>query len=167
MTTILNYIDKLGIKDSNMIVVSSNHYFYSEEELKNTKTIVNLKDFNQMKQVNDILESISRLLSEGSSFIGCFIDGKRQNRFSSRYHSLNDVENGIVSKRSFMNRIYNKLDSRTNNYMTREDIISLFHNYGFTVVDMIEIDGITYFHSLKTHSIRIIKGKRFGKKLLN
>lgn len=167
MTVVLNYIDRLGLKDSNMIVVSSNHYYYDEDEMRNTKTVVNLKELNRMGQVNDLLYSISRLLSGGSSFIGCFIDSKKQNRFSSKYHSLNDVENGIVSKRPFMNRVYNKLDSVTNNYMTREDIISLFQNYGFTIIDMTEIDGITYFHSLKTHSVKVTKGRRFGKKLFN
>jgi hypothetical protein len=165
MTTVLKYVDQLGLKDPNMIVVSSGHYYYSEEEMKNVKTIVNAKELNRMGQVNDILYQMSRLLPMGSSFIGCFIDGKRQNRFSSRYSSLNDVENGIVSKRPFMNRVYNKLDSVTNNYMAKEDIISLFQSYGFTVMDTSEIDGITYFHSIKTHIMS--KGRRFGKKIPN
>jgi hypothetical protein len=48
-----NYIDQLGLaKDPNLVVLSSlHHYYYDAEEMTNVKTIVNLKELNQIKQL--------------------------------------------------------------------------------------------------------------------
>jgi hypothetical protein len=48
--------------------------------------------------------------------------------------------------------IYNMIDSRTNKYLSERSVSLLLGEHGFKVVDMTELDGLTYFcaRSLRT-----------------
>jgi hypothetical protein len=77
------YLDQLGIdKDSDLLVLSSSHhYYYDAEEMINVKTMVNLTELNQIKQLKDFLHSIFRILPPKCTFIGCFVNNKKQDGF--------------------------------------------------------------------------------------
>jgi len=151
----VNYIEWLGLdKDPNLVVLSSmHHYYYDAEEIRNVKTVINLKELNKIKQIDSFLHSIFHILQPKSNFIGCFVDNKKQNGFilrnnSSDYQSRRNseaIENGIISRIPFLNMIYSKMDSRTNKYMSRTNFSLLLEDNGFKVMDMTELDGLTYF----------------------
>lgn len=157
-----NYIDQLGLaKDPNLVVLSSlHHYYYDAEEMTNVKTVVNLKELNQIKQLNDFLHSIFHILPSGCNLIGCFINNKKQSGFilntspSDSYYKRNSdaIENGIASSSPFLNMIFNMIDSKTNKYMSERSVSMLLREHGFKVLDMTEYDGLTYFcaQSLRT-----------------
>ena len=46
------YLEKLGLSgDSNLLILSSmHHYYYDAEEMINVKTVINLKELNQIKE---------------------------------------------------------------------------------------------------------------------
>ena len=44
------------------------------------------------------------------------------------------------------------LDSKTNTYMSQSSISFLLEDYGFKVLDMTELDELTYFHAKKARS---------------
>jgi hypothetical protein len=156
------YIKLLGLaKDSNMVVLSSqHHYYYDAEEMINIKTVINLKELNQIKQLKEFLHSSFHILPASCNFIGCFINNRKQNGFvlstgpSDSYYKRNSdaIENGIVSSSPFLNMIYNMIDSKTNKYMSERSVSFLLGEHGFKVLDMTEIDGLTYFYaqSLRT-----------------
>ena len=154
-----NYVDWLGLlKDPDLIVLSSRrHYYYDAEELNNVKTVINMKELNQIKQIKNFLHSIYHILPQKSNFIGCFVDNTKINgyvlRNSSSSHnkdkSIDDIENGIVSTVPFINRLYSMMDSRTNAYLSRSSVTFMLEDFGFKVMDMTLIDGFTYFHSQK------------------
>jgi hypothetical protein len=156
------YIELLGLaKDSNMVVLSSlHHYYYDAEEMINVKTVINLKELNQIKQLKDFLHSSFHIFPASCNFIGCFVNNKKQNGFvlstgpSDSYYKRNSdaIENGIVSSSPFLNMIYNMIDSKTNKYMSERSVSFLLGEHGFKVLDMTEIDGLTYFYaqSLRT-----------------
>lgn len=149
------YIELLPLdKDLNLVVLSSLHYYYYDaEEMTNVKTVVNLKELNQIKQINDFFHTIFHILPPNCHFIGCFVNNKKQNGFvlntnpSDFYYKRNSdaIENGIVSSSPFLNMIYNMIDSKTNKYMSEESVSLLLEEHGFKVLDMTEIDGLTYF----------------------
>jgi len=151
----VNYIEWLGLaKDPNLVVLSSqHHYYYDAEEMKNVKTVINLKELNQIKQINSFLHSIFHILPQKSNFIGCFVDNKKINGYvirnnSSSYHnkrSFDAIENGIVSRIPFLNMLYSFMDSRTNKYMSGTSVSLLLEDHGFKVLDMTELNGLTYF----------------------
>lgn len=155
----VNYLEWLGLdKDPNLVILSSmHHYYYDAEEMKNVKTVVNLIELNQIKETKDFLHSIFHILSPKSNFVGCFVDSKKQNLFRLRRNpSASEsiktslaVENGILSRIPFLNRLYSLIDYRTNKYLTKNNVTLLLEECGFKALDFTEIDGLTYFHAKK------------------
>jgi hypothetical protein len=151
----VRYLDQLGIdKDSDLLVLSSSHhYYYDAEEMINVKTMVNLTELNQIKQLKDFLHSIFRILPPKCTFIGCFVNNKKQDGFvlnsnpSDSYYKRNSdaIENGIASSSPILNMIYNMIDLKTNKYLSDHSVSLLLGEHGFKVTNMTEIDGITYF----------------------
>jgi len=158
----VNYIEQLDlVKDPNMVVLSSlHHYYYDAEEMIGIKTVINLKELNQVKQLKDFLHSIFHILPAGCNLIGCFVNNKKQSGFvlntspSDSYYRRNSdaIENGIASSSPFLNMIYNLIDSKSNKYMSERSVSGLLREHGFKVLDMTELDGLTYFcaQSLRT-----------------
>jgi hypothetical protein len=158
----VRYIDLLSLsKDQDLVVLSSlHHYYYDAEEMINVKTLVNSKELNQIKQLKDFLHSIFHILPPNCNFIGCFVNNKKENGFvlntspSDSYYKRNSdaIENGIVSSSPFLNMLYNMIDSKTNKYMSERSVSYVLREHGFKVLDMTEIDGLTYFcaQSLRT-----------------
>jgi hypothetical protein len=156
------YIEQLHLdNDSNLVVLSSSHhYYYDAEEMINVTAVINLKELNQIKQLNDLMHSIFNILPPGCNFIGCFVNNKKQNGFvlntnpTDFYYKRNSnaIENGIASSSPLLNMIYNMMDSKTNKYMSEKSVSFLMREHGFKVLDMTEIDGLTYFcaQSLRT-----------------
>jgi hypothetical protein len=157
-----NYIDWLGlVKDPNLVVLSSLHnYYYDAEEMNNVKTVVNLIELNHLKHIKRLLHSIFHTMPQKSNFIGCFIDNEKINGYvlrnnSSSYHtkrSIDSIENGIVSQNPFINMLYCIMDSKTINYMSKRSVYLLLKSHGFKIMDMTELNGLTYFHSQKIRS---------------
>jgi len=156
---LFNYLERLGlVEESRLLVIPSNrHYYYDAEDLKEVKTIINLKQLNHVKEIRDFLRNISELLPERSNFVGCFFDNKNQNGFSDKYrnlpHRLSEkaiaFENGIESRIPFINRMYSFIDSRTNRYLTRRAVTNLLEECGLELVGMTELNGLTYFCTQK------------------
>ncbi len=156
------YTEKVGLaNDPNLMVLSSlHHYYYDAEEMSNVSTLVNLKELNQIKQLKDFLHSMFHILPPKCNFIGCFVNNKKETGFvlntgpSHSYYKRNSdaIKNGIVSSSPFLNMIFNMIDSKTNKYMSERSVAYLLEENGFKVLDMTELDGLTYFHaqSLRT-----------------
>lgn len=153
----LNYIEWLGLgNDPDPVILSSmHHYFYDAEEMKHVSTVVNLTRLNHMKEIKDFLFSVSNILPPKCNLIGCFIDSRKQNPFAvrqamseiERRKTSTALENGIISRIPFMNWLYSIVDSRTNKYLTRSNVAPMLEDYGFKVLDLTELNGITYFHA--------------------
>jgi hypothetical protein len=158
----VKYIEHLDLsKDPNMVVLSSlHHYYYDAEEMTNVNTIINLKELNQIKQLKDFLHSIFRMLPPNCNLIGCFVNNKKQKGFvlntgpSDSYYKRNSdaIENGIASSSPLLNMLYNMIDSKTNKYMSERSVSLLLGEHGFNLLDITEVDGLTYFcaQSLRT-----------------
>jgi hypothetical protein len=158
-----DYTKWLGLaNDNNLLVLSSQrHYYYEEDELKNVRTVINLKQLNLIKNLSVFLQSTYNIMPPESNFIGCFSENKKFTEYfindDSSYISLNShseaVEEGIVSTIPFINMIYSFIDSKTNRYLTKKSVNMLFETHGFRILDMIEQNHLTYFHAQK---IRIL-----------
>jgi hypothetical protein len=153
------YLQKIHLAgDPNMIILSSsNHYYYEAEDLKNVKTLVNVKQLNHTNQVREFLDNIFSILQTGSYLTGCFSDNKDQIRFLSDSYKperqiagqFDPAENGIASRNPFLNMVYNILDIKTNRYLTKKTVTRELEISGWKVVDMTEINGLTYFCAQK------------------
>jgi hypothetical protein len=131
------YLSGQGLVNESSLVVlpSSNHYYYDTNELKDVTTLINLKKLNLIKHLDSFINTMSDILSPETNFIGCFSDSKTQKeiRLSSRMYK----------------RFINFLDSKIDNEIDKNEVLQLFESRGYRVVDMTEIDGLTYFRTRK------------------
>jgi hypothetical protein len=133
------YLKKLNFsKESNCLVLSSDHhFFYDEDEVKNFRTVINLKKLNQIKNLDRFLHTFFHMLSPNANFIGCFSDDKKTKK-----HKFIRYETSRL-----FNRFINFLDSRTDHILDRSKVSELLNTHGFKVDDMTEMNGLTYFYS--------------------
>jgi hypothetical protein len=134
-----SYLKKLGLnREPNLMVLSSrHHYYYDESDLKNIRTLVNIKKLNLIKSPEAFLNNLIRILPRDAYFIGCFYDSK------------NSRKNGksFFQPSKLFNRFVNLLDSRTDRSMNSVEVTKMLESHGFKMIDMTEIDGITYFNA--------------------
>ena len=134
-----HYINWLGLtKDPNLMILSSiHHYYYDFNELKGVRTLVNLKQLNQINHLDNFLNNVFRVLPPKSNFIGCFKDNK--------------IHRGITAPiyQSFrlLSSLINVIDSRTDRFLSRKYVIKVLESHDFRISDMTEIRDITYFCS--------------------
>ena len=130
-----DYLDWNGLaNESDLIVLPSTlHYYYDQEELKSVKTLINLKKLNLIKKLDDFVYTVNNVLSPNANFIGCFTDHKSRTGESA------------VSK--MYKKVINFLDSKTDLSIDKKGVSRLFESHGFQVIDMTEINGVTYFRT--------------------
>ena len=133
--SLFRYLKSLNLsREPNLLVLPSNHhYFYDEEDLKDVRTLINLRKLNLIRDPEKFLQNLSKILPEGMNFIGCFSEDNNYNW------------EGFFSGLSI--RFANFLDFKTDNRMNKKDVSELLGKYGFKVIDMTEINGLTYFYS--------------------
>jgi hypothetical protein len=137
------YLNKLSIgNDRNLMVLSTNHYYYEAADLKWVKILVNVKQLNEIREIRDFIFSISSVLPVKSYFIGCFFDNKTRNYFD-------PTEHGILSRNPFLNVVYSLIDFRTHRYLTKTTVNSHFEQAALKIQDITEIEELTYFCAQK------------------
>jgi hypothetical protein len=135
------YLKNIGLsKDPDLIVLSSKHHYYCEgNELKSVRTLINLKKLNLIKHLDMFLFTLIRILPQNANFIGCFSDNKALKRNAFHFYQPS----------SLLNRIINFLDSSTDHNMDKNEVSEILERNGFKIVDMTEMNGLTYFYSQK------------------
>ncbi len=129
----MNYLSWNGLanEDKLLILSSKLHYYYDYEELKEITTLISLKKLNLVKHLDDFLHSLYSGLSPKANFIGCFSDRRSEKSMTTRFYK----------------RFINFLDARIDMEIDKNNISKLFESHGFKVVDMTEINGLTYFRT--------------------
>lgn len=126
-------------EESDFILIAPNqHYYYDESDMKNIRSLINLKKLNNIKHLEKFLHNLYRVLPPGANFIGCFSDSRKLNR-NRKVH--------FYQPSVLLNRFRNFLDSRTDHYINRDEVFGLLSVNGFKVMNMTEINGLTYFYS--------------------
>jgi hypothetical protein len=135
---ILVYLKNLGLKDEQkcLVLTPSQHYYYNEEDLKDIRTMVNLKELNQIKNIDRFLHSLFRILQPGANFVGCFSDSEMP---SGRFHS--EKSSGLLTW------FLNFLETKSERKISRHQVYEMLESHGFRILDMKVINGLTYFYS--------------------
>lgn len=157
-----SYLDWIGLsKYPDLLVLSaSHHYYYDAEDMKDVKALVNLKTINEIKQVKAFLNNIYDIIPERTYFLGYFRDSdysgsdlKKGNEVR-RQQAVMAEENGISSGIPFLNMMYNILDQKTNRNMSKTYVRLLLKEAGFRVLDITELNGLTYFCVQKSQAVQ-------------
>ncbi len=133
------YLKKLGlsIKKNYLVLTSKEHYFYSEEDLRTIKTLINLKRLNSIRNPDRFLHNLFRILPSDANFIGCFTD--------SDLHKKNGIFPDKTS--ALLNWFINFLENKPERRLNKKEVHELLETHGFRIVDMTDIDDLTFFWS--------------------
>jgi hypothetical protein len=161
------YIDRLGLSDeSEMIVLSSrHHFFYDPDDLITVKAVVNLKPLNCVRKLREFLAGMTGSVPSGCYFIGNFYEGSCKNNLSpmnDNNHAGDAAEPGKTEGGTFfsfqvLNIIFKKwlfiirkmIKFGKNGILTKKALTLLLEGMSFKMVDMTEMNGLTYFCAQK------------------
>lgn len=138
--TFADYLKSIGLaREKRMMVLPSvHHYYYEKDEMAGIKTLVNLKSLNLIEHPERFLNTLINMLPPDTNFIGCFSENRKSKGRSGR----------LLNKLSILvEKFINILDSKIVHFMNRNDVFSLLEKHGFSIVDMTELNGVTYFYS--------------------
>jgi hypothetical protein len=90
-----------------------------------------------MKHPGRFLHTLFNVLPHDANFIGCFSDDKKLKHNGGHYYKPSRL----------LKRFINFIDSKADHIMDKNEVSELLSSHGFKIVDMTEIDGITYFYS--------------------
>jgi len=130
------YLTWIGLaKEQDLMVLSSvQHYHYDHNDLLGIKALVNLKKLNQIRHPDSFLHTLFRIMPSNAYFAGYFKSnpkGARRSKFSRALRFLC----GLVKH----------LNPGHETCISRKIAKGLLEGNGFKVLDMTEINGITYF----------------------
>jgi hypothetical protein len=130
---LFDYLQWHGLaNEPNLLVLPScSHYFYEPDDLKGVRTLINQKKLNLIKELNDFLNNVYNILSPKTNFIG--------------YFSARKTEKGISLSSRMYKKFVNFLNSKFEIEIDKDDFLRLLESHGFKVMDMTEINGLTYF----------------------
>ena len=147
----LDWLDLAGIR-SNLVLSKENHFLFSEEELQDIELVINLKCLNRFSDLDEWLSNIHDTLSNLTYFTGCFKEDKNLFDETPDYFKyLKSVEKKRY--KGARSSAISKLSSILGRFFGSGDFISLNKDItkkllrisGFTVLDMTELNGKTYF----------------------
>lgn len=137
-----SYLLKSGISSrglSKALVLPEKHsFYYDDSEIKAYSIVVNLKKLNDIKQLENFLYSLYHSSKANTYFCGCFIQNKRPDKISGN-HKI----------RKYVRALTLLIDSLTVRLLSEHDVKSLLDAHQFNVINMKEIQGVTYFYSKK------------------
>jgi hypothetical protein len=134
-----NYLKDLGLsRENNLVVLSSrHHYFYDEVEMKNVRTLINLRKLNLIKYLDEFLFTLVQVLPPDTKFLGCFSDSSSTgNNDASLFHPIRLLKQKV-----------NRLDFLGEKTMNKNKVSEILESYGFKIINMTEMNGLTYFCS--------------------
>jgi len=131
------YINMLNLGEDEPLILSPiHHYYYDFEDLKNIKTIIQIKELNKISNLKKFFGNVSKILSPGTNFIGCFKDNKI-------------YRNNIIRSFPGINWLLNNLGYKPNNYLSRNKVMTILNKYNLQIIDITEFDTLTYFYVKK------------------
>jgi len=134
-----NYLKDLGLsRENNLVVLSSrHHYFYDENEMKNVRTLINLRKLNLIKYLDEFLFTLVQVLPPDTKFLGCFSDSRAsENNDVSLFHPIRLLKQKV-----------NRLEFLGEKTMNKNKVAEILESYGFKIINMTEMNGLTYFCS--------------------
>lgn len=132
------YLNLTGLAgEPNLMVLSSmHHYYYDYSDLKGIRTLINLKQLNQVSHLESFLHTLYRILPCQANFVGFFINS-----------SNNDRKKSFLKPAGLLNGFISIFDSGTYRNLSKPGVTKLLEEHGFKVIDLTDINGKTYFRA--------------------
>lgn len=132
------YMRSAGLAGEKGLIVLSSHEGanWGRRDLRRATTLISLRRLDLIKHLEMFLSSLVSLLPPDTSFVGCFA----QRRSESGAHS------GSLTG---LNTLYAHRDDSGYPELSRDRVSAMLERCGLVIVDMKQLNGLTYFHSRK------------------
>ncbi len=158
---VVYYLESFNLmQNQNFILLSSiRHYLYGPEELRNVKTVINLKLINPAKQIRFCLKTMNRVLPKRGIFVGCFLEYKAYEYKNLQYNSVMFrhvlgftywFSNWVIPRVPVLSSFQYFVNPKKMQCLTITKMRKKLEKNGFKLIDVSEIGGVAYFISQKT-----------------
>ncbi|MRR23966.1 hypothetical protein EG830_13425 [bacterium] len=135
------YMRSAGLTGGQGIMVLSSHEGanWGRGDLRRARTLVSLRRLDLIKHLEIFLSSLVSLLPPETSFVGCF----------SQRNSVGGDHPGLLAG------FHSGLTPQSNSgypELSRDRVSAILERSGLVVLDMKQLNGLTYFHSRKKHN---------------
>ncbi len=151
------YLELLRLRPNKSIVLSPDgHYFFKKDELEKTDLVISQKSLNRVKNLKSFLKNINSNIPEGCYFTGCLESQEKKHGTVPEYYrylydeEMHNIQYGKESgiKLNLFDRILNMLN--LTGRPDKENLTALLNETGFSVRDILEINGKIYFCTQKS-----------------
>ena len=152
--------DHFNINDSNVGLISTTTPFNIENlQIKNIRTIINLKKVNDMRYINKFFESVNEKLPDAGMFMGCTeTSSQRYKRMAAKFSPfigkivimIDFVLNRIIPRLSWLQDLYFNLTLGHGRTLSKAETLGRLVSCGFEIIEFKEINDLTYFVVMKT-----------------
>ena len=160
---VFDYLEKFKItRNQNILFLSyTRHYLYDSEQLKQVGTLLNFKPINRIPHLWYYFFTMNRILPMNGYFIGSYVDyqTQRERMINSKHSLLGHLflyvyrfVNRVVPRIPVVKKLQLLFNSSKIKCMTRIEATALLEKSGFQMLDMTEIEGLTFFISQKIQS---------------
>jgi len=150
-----NYLDWLDLASSSktLVLPRNKHFYYSSEDFQGLEVLVNLKCLNKLAELNHFLETIYSSLEDLCYFTGCFQDSdnlKKEMPGYIKYLEEKEVDqlkhkNNNAALAWFSDKFARLFNTHADITLSKQITRMLLKMSGFTILDMTELNGKTYF----------------------
>lgn len=141
------YLRCAGLTRAQGLIILSSHEgaSWGRMDLRRAGTLISLRRLDLIKHLEMFLSSLVQLLPPDTTFVGCFAQHNQAKR--GEYH---EGHTGLFSRFSF---------NGTSGCvaLSRDRVSSILERSGLVVMDMREMNGLTYFHSRKKQTALLNK----------
>jgi len=142
------YLWSAGLtKESGMIILSSHEGAnWGRCDLRDARMLINLRRLDLIKHLEMFVSSLVRLLPPETTFVGCFAQGGLVSAGDEPSDGHTGLWAGLAGHSSGRCQL-----------LSRDRVSALLEGSGLEVIDMKEMNGLTYFHSRKMRCSLVAK----------
>lgn len=156
---VYDYLDnlKLNSLSKSIVLLSSHHYFFKEEDLQEVEMVVDIQNLARRRDIESYLKSIHSNIPDGCYFTGCFETPTSKFSGNPEYHKylfeyekeLEENRNASGNLLSIIDKLINRLRISLSQNLSITDTEALFIKTGFNVMNLTEKNGRIYFSAIK------------------
>jgi hypothetical protein len=132
------YMKSAGLAGGNGLIILSSHEGanWGRRDIRRARTLISLRRLDLIKHLEMFLNSLGSLLPPDTTFVGCFAQRPSENIF----------QQGMMT--GFLYRLARHGASGYPE-LSRDRVSAMLERSGLAVLDMREMNGLTFFHSRK------------------
>lgn len=150
-----NYLDWLDLASisQTLVLPGKKHFFYSFSDFQGLEVVINLKCLNKFPELDSFLKTIFSSIPDHCYFTGYFYDNdsiKKEIPGHSKYleaKEMSDIKykNNNVPLTWLSGKLAQLFITESDNSLSRDTIRKLLKKAGFTIHDITDLNGKTYF----------------------